>query len=181
MFLTGQLHGSRFCVGQSTSDPQGSTDPASRRRAHSFQSTYNPQISIGFNKSSDLFWDRWSAKLKYFIINPLHKTLHSSVSIRAERAAFFALDFEKCARSSVERSPQIGLWRILQFAFQCRWPAVNSSLRLCWCLGTSPEFYAGGSTNSSLNPHLEVLQECIGDFPESKSFLDNMPVFEDEF
>jgi len=58
--LTPQLHGSRFCIGQSTKEPQGSTGPAAQGVCYSIKSTYFLSISTGFNKRCDLFWDRWS-------------------------------------------------------------------------------------------------------------------------
>ena len=48
----------RFCSGQSTNDQQGSTDDGVRHVSSSIDCTYFQRISIGFNKSFDLFWEQ---------------------------------------------------------------------------------------------------------------------------
>ena len=49
---------SRFCSGQSTQEPQGSTRIGTQTVNSSIKSTYFNSISIGFNKSFDLFWEQ---------------------------------------------------------------------------------------------------------------------------
>jgi hypothetical protein len=49
---------SRFCSGQSTQEPQGSTGIGAQAVICSIKITYFQQISTGFNKSFDLLWEQ---------------------------------------------------------------------------------------------------------------------------
>jgi hypothetical protein len=49
---------SQFCLGQSTSDPQGPTDIGLDQRQRSIESTCGHAVSIGFNKRLDLLWEQ---------------------------------------------------------------------------------------------------------------------------
>ena len=58
--LTPQLHGSRFCNGQSTEGQQGSTGRGEETVNHSIETTYFHSISTDSHKRCNLLWDRWS-------------------------------------------------------------------------------------------------------------------------
>jgi hypothetical protein len=49
---------SRFCSGQSINDQQGSIREDGSDVSMSIKSSYFQQISTGFNKSFDLFWEQ---------------------------------------------------------------------------------------------------------------------------
>ena len=51
---------SRFCNGQSTQEPQGSTGLGEKAVSYSIDTTYFHQISTDLHERCDLFWDRWS-------------------------------------------------------------------------------------------------------------------------
>jgi hypothetical protein len=71
----GEIHRcSRICSGQSTQKPQDSIGIGSRTVNDSIKSTYFLQISISFNKSIYLLWDRWSIHCKFFIMSYLRKS-----------------------------------------------------------------------------------------------------------
>src|ERR1035437_4346494 len=105
---SGNLDCSRFCTCQSTKKPQGSTGTGQHAVRGSVKSSYFHSISIGFNKPSDLFWDRWSALFNYFIINNLYKFLHR-VSIASTshcgflNAGFWELRARFCEEIPVNR------------------------------------------------------------------------------
>jgi hypothetical protein len=56
--LTRQLHGSRFCNGQNTKEPQRSTSLGEETVNYSLETTYFPAISTDFHKQCDLFWEQ---------------------------------------------------------------------------------------------------------------------------
>src|SRR5580658_7149369 len=98
----------RFCSCQSPQKQQGSTRIWLEMVSDSIESTYFPQISTNFNKSIDLFWDRWSAVSRYFIINSLQKMLHSLLSSSAAISGLLHTGFwELCAGLSIDGAVNI--------------------------------------------------------------------------
>src|ERR1039458_40439 len=81
-FSEGKSKCSRFCVGQSTNDPQGSTGLGVDAVNYSIISTYFQQISTGFNKRCDLFWEQRAGgsnpSAPTMIISGLHDILISA-------------------------------------------------------------------------------------------------------
>jgi hypothetical protein len=71
---------SRFCNGQSTQEPQGSTGPAAQAVCLSIKSTYFHSISIDFHTQYDLFWDRWSQLHNFHKLNGLQNGRWESLS-----------------------------------------------------------------------------------------------------
>jgi len=78
--LTGQLHGSRICNGQSTKEPQGSTGTDQHEVGYSIKITYFHPISIDFHKRRDLFWDRWSHLHNFHQLNGLQNGRRGNLS-----------------------------------------------------------------------------------------------------
>jgi len=62
---------SRFCNGQSTQEPQGSTGLGEETVSYSIKTTYFHSISTDFHKRCDLFWDRWSHLHNFRRLNAL--------------------------------------------------------------------------------------------------------------
>src|SRR5665213_3265 len=52
------VHCSRFCNGQSTQEPHGSTGLAEETVSYSIDTTYFHLISTDFHKQPDLFWEQ---------------------------------------------------------------------------------------------------------------------------
>jgi hypothetical protein len=71
--LTRQLHGSRFCNGQSTQEPLGSTGLGEETVSYSIETTYSHSASTDFHKRCDLFWDKWSHLHNLHQLNGLQK------------------------------------------------------------------------------------------------------------
>ena len=77
IFLRTEIHGqishcSRFCNCHSTQKPQGSTGIGRHNVNSSIKNTYSLQVSIGFHKSFDLFWEQ-----RVGGSNPLSPTIKS--------------------------------------------------------------------------------------------------------
>ena len=67
----------RFCSGQSTSHPQGSTEQGSRLWLHSIQSTWKPRVSTCFNQSFYLLWEQRVGAVSYTHLDVYKRQQHS--------------------------------------------------------------------------------------------------------
>jgi hypothetical protein len=75
---------SRFCICQSTQEPQGSTGLAEEAVSYSIETTYFHSISTDFHKERDLFWDRWSDLHNYRRLNGIQR---ASFGVRVRSSA----------------------------------------------------------------------------------------------